>query len=192
MDCKDSASYLLGQLMCLEPFSKNVERGELRLVLDGPIEFCSGLTSRECNSYKTIHQLNLDIITNEPDHRGCNSGDQLEGGRRLDGRLYVCNLIHAFTSPFDPQERLSRRELHLGGRGKRHRRRRQAVRDYQRWNSPVAVAAAGRLRTALSEMLGAWVHGGALLRDYTAVPRPTHRSWDARLWASTSSASKEN
>jgi len=103
MDCKDSASYLLGQLMCLEPFSKNVERGELRLVLDGPIEFCSGLTSRECNSYKTIHQLNLDIITNEPDDRGCNSGDQLEGGRRLDGRLYVCNLIHAFTSPFDPR-----------------------------------------------------------------------------------------
>lgn len=80
-------------------------RGELRLVLDGPIEFCSGLTSRECNSYKTIHQLNLDIITNEPDNSRCNIGNQLAGGRRLDGRLYVCDLIHAFSSGGDPTSR---------------------------------------------------------------------------------------
>jgi hypothetical protein len=100
MDCKDSASYILAQPMCLEPFSKNAERGELRLVWDGPIEFCSGLTSRECNSYKTIHQLNLDIITNKPDYSRCNIG-----GRRLDGRLYVCNLIHAFSYGGDPKSR---------------------------------------------------------------------------------------
>ena len=30
MDCKDSASYIFGQPMCLEPFSKNAERGSLR------------------------------------------------------------------------------------------------------------------------------------------------------------------
>jgi hypothetical protein len=90
MDCKDSPSYILGQPMCLEPFSKNAERGELRLVLDGPPEFCG--ERRECYSYKTIHQLSLDISPNEQDNQYCNIGD------RLNGWLYVCNLVHAFSS----------------------------------------------------------------------------------------------
>jgi hypothetical protein len=90
MDCKDDPSYILDQPMCLEPFSKNAEEGELRLVFDGPHEYCS---ERECYSYKTIHQLNLDININKPDISECNLG-----GDRLDGWLYVCDLVHAFSS----------------------------------------------------------------------------------------------
>ena len=75
--------------MCLEPFSKNAEQGELRSVFDGPSRV---LQERECYSYKTIRQLNLDINPDEQDTEYCNMGD------RLNGWLYVCDLVHAFSS----------------------------------------------------------------------------------------------
>src|SRR5829696_6113750 len=97
MDCKDSARYILGQRLCFYPLSKDVERGsELRKLLDGPPEQCD---ERECVSYKILHELHLNIITNrtEPEDLNC----QASPTDRLNGRLSVCNLVHTLSSRID-------------------------------------------------------------------------------------------
>jgi hypothetical protein len=97
MDCKDSASYLLGQRLCFDPLSKDVVDGsELRKVLEGPVEVCR---ERECVSYKFVHELHLNITINrtEPEDLDC----QALPSDRLNGRLSVCNLVHTLSSSID-------------------------------------------------------------------------------------------
>jgi hypothetical protein len=101
MDCKDSARYILGQRLCFDPLSKDVvERSELRKLLDGPAEICK---ERECVSYKILHELHLNIITNrtEPENLNCHASPT----DRLNGRLSVCNLVHTLSSSIDPESR---------------------------------------------------------------------------------------
>jgi hypothetical protein len=97
MDCKDSARYILGQRLCFYPLSKDVEGGQLLKLLDGPQEYCE---ERECWSYKIVHELHANIITNrtEPEDLNC----QASPTDRLNGRLSVCKLVHTLSSINDP------------------------------------------------------------------------------------------
>ena len=97
MDCKDSASYILGERLCFDPLSKDVVEGsELRKLLEGLVEICR---ERECVSYKFLHELHLNIVTNrtEPENQNC----QASPNDRLNGRLSVCNLVHTLSSSID-------------------------------------------------------------------------------------------
>ncbi len=86
MGCKDSAAYILDQSFCLYEISKEAREGELRQVLLEQ-ERCQ---DQDCTTFKTIHQLELQLTHQD---EGCDS----EQAKRLDGRLYVCDLTHALA-----------------------------------------------------------------------------------------------
>jgi hypothetical protein len=82
MGCKDSPGYILDHRMCLYEISKDAQEGLLRTVLREP-EPCP---ERDCQSFKTVHQLDLPLGPGpcDPD------------AEHRNGRLYSCDLTHAF------------------------------------------------------------------------------------------------
>jgi hypothetical protein len=89
MGCKDGSAYILDQTMCLYVISKDAPEGLLRTVLHEP-EPCR---ERNCETFKTVHQLDLPLQPGpcDPDREHRN------------GRLYSCDLTHAFDR--DPRGR---------------------------------------------------------------------------------------
>jgi len=83
--CQDSSAYILEQTFCLYEISKDMwEEGWLRLVFQER-ELCP---ERDCETFKTIHQLEL------PLRPGPCDSDQ---SRPHNGRLYSCDLTHALN-----------------------------------------------------------------------------------------------
>jgi len=82
MRCLDSCAYILDNTFCLYDISKDIREGSLRpALLDR--ELCP---DRRCETFKTIHQLELEL------HPGpCDSEQSLPHN----GRLYSCDLTHA-------------------------------------------------------------------------------------------------
>ncbi|MGI9595173.1 MAG: hypothetical protein ACR2QK_03375 [Acidimicrobiales bacterium] len=80
----DDARRLWKQKLCLEPVSKNV-KGKLDL-LNRERQECE---DPKCLTLKTNHFLRLEVNSHQP----CDSVI----GQRLDGRLAVTNLVHAFN-----------------------------------------------------------------------------------------------
>jgi hypothetical protein len=85
MGCKDSSAYILEQTFCLYDISKNALEGRLRTVLHEP-EHCP--EPPPCDTLKTVHQLDLELQSEE-----CDSPQS----RRNNGRLYSCDLTHVLN-----------------------------------------------------------------------------------------------
>jgi hypothetical protein len=82
--CLDSSAYILDQTLCLYEISKDMREGSLRSALHEQ-ESC---LERRCETFKTIHQLDLELQAGP-----CDS----EQSRPHNGRLYSCDLTHALN-----------------------------------------------------------------------------------------------
>jgi hypothetical protein len=84
MRCQDGSTYILDQALCLYEISKDIREGSLRPALHDR-ELCP---DRRCETFKTIHQLDLELQAGP-----CDS----ERSRPHNGRLYSCDLTHALN-----------------------------------------------------------------------------------------------